>query len=79
VLGASIIRAASIISPMMEAANTSETSINVYQTTRRYNQEDRHLHPDFSVSDGGTSKKKLDGRSDLTPGGPGMKTGRGKT
>jgi hypothetical protein len=28
---------------MMEAANTSETSVNFYQTTRRNNPEDRHL------------------------------------
>jgi hypothetical protein len=29
---------------MMEVASTSETSINFYQTTRRYNPEDSHLH-----------------------------------
>jgi hypothetical protein len=29
---------------MMEAASTSETSVNFYQTTRRYNREDSHLH-----------------------------------
>jgi hypothetical protein len=29
---------------MMEAANTSETSVNFYQTTRRNNLEDSHLH-----------------------------------
>jgi hypothetical protein len=29
--------AASIIKAMMEAASTSETSVNSYQTTRRYN------------------------------------------
>jgi hypothetical protein len=28
----------------MEAAGTSETSVNFYQTTRRYNPEDSHLH-----------------------------------
>jgi hypothetical protein len=28
----------------MEAASTSETSVNFYQTTRRYNPEDSHLH-----------------------------------
>jgi hypothetical protein len=28
---------------MMEAARTSETLINFYQTTRRYNPEDSHL------------------------------------
>jgi hypothetical protein len=27
----------------MEAARTSETLVNVYQTTRRYNPEDSHL------------------------------------
>jgi hypothetical protein len=27
----------------MEAARTSETLVNFYQTTRRYNPEDRHL------------------------------------
>jgi hypothetical protein len=39
VLGASI-----IIVQMMEAANTSETSVNFYQTTRRNIPEDGHLH-----------------------------------
>jgi hypothetical protein len=29
---------------MMEAESTSVTSVNVYQTTRRYNPEDSHLH-----------------------------------
>jgi hypothetical protein len=28
---------------MMEAARTSETLVNFYQTTRRYNPEDNHL------------------------------------
>jgi hypothetical protein len=28
---------------MMEAARTSETLLNFYQTTRRYNPEDSHL------------------------------------
>jgi hypothetical protein len=32
-----------LIALMMEAAGTSETSINFYQTTRRYNPEDSHL------------------------------------
>jgi hypothetical protein len=36
--------AASIIAPMMEAARTSETLVNFYQTTRRYNPEDSNLH-----------------------------------
>jgi hypothetical protein len=37
--------AASIIREMMmmEAARISETSVNLYQTTRRYNPEDGHL------------------------------------
>jgi hypothetical protein len=32
------------IALMMEAAGTSETLVNFYQTTRRYNPEDSHLH-----------------------------------
>jgi hypothetical protein len=28
----------------MEAASTSETSVNFYETTRRYNPENSHLH-----------------------------------
>jgi hypothetical protein len=32
-----------LISLMMEAARSSETLVNFYQTTRRYNQEDSHL------------------------------------
>jgi hypothetical protein len=39
---ASIIRA--MIALMMEAASTSETSVNLYQTTRRNYPEDSHLH-----------------------------------
>jgi hypothetical protein len=41
VLAASIIMA---IVLMMEAASTSETSANFYQSSRRYNPEDSHLH-----------------------------------
>jgi hypothetical protein len=37
----SIIRA---IALMMVAASTSETSVNFYQTTRRSNPEDSHIH-----------------------------------
>jgi hypothetical protein len=33
---------------MMEAARTSETSVNFYQTTRRYNPEDSHLLINFT-------------------------------
>jgi hypothetical protein len=35
--------AASINAPIMEAANTSETSVNFYQISRRYDPEDSHL------------------------------------
>jgi GrpB-like predicted nucleotidyltransferase (UPF0157 family) len=38
------VRTASIIRAMMEAASTSETSVNVYQTTGRYNPEFSHFH-----------------------------------
>jgi hypothetical protein len=31
------------IALMMEAAKTSETLVNFYQTTQRYNPEDSHL------------------------------------
>jgi hypothetical protein len=33
-----------MIALMMEAASTSETSVNFYQTTRRNNLEDSHPH-----------------------------------
>jgi hypothetical protein len=33
-----------MIALIMEAGSTSETLVNVYQTTRRYNPEDSHLH-----------------------------------
>jgi hypothetical protein len=33
-----------VIALMMEAANTSETSVNFYQTTRHNIPEDSHLH-----------------------------------
>jgi hypothetical protein len=32
-----------LIALMMEAVKTSETLVNFYQTTRRYNPEDNHL------------------------------------
>jgi hypothetical protein len=44
-LAASIIRA---IALMMEAASTSETSVNFYQTTQRNNPEDSRLRKDTS-------------------------------
>jgi hypothetical protein len=34
---------ARLIALMMEAARTSETLVNFYQTTRRYNPEESHL------------------------------------
>jgi hypothetical protein len=37
-----IVRA--LISLMMETVQTSETLVNSYQSTRRYNPEDSHLH-----------------------------------
>jgi hypothetical protein len=41
VIATSIIRG---ITLMMEALSTSETSVNLYETTRRNIQENRHLH-----------------------------------
>jgi hypothetical protein len=38
-----------IIALMMEAARSSETLVNFYQITRRYNPEDSRLCPDFFV------------------------------
>jgi hypothetical protein len=38
---------------MMAAARTSKTLVNFYQTTRRYNPEDSHLHNQFRLSDMG--------------------------
>jgi hypothetical protein len=37
------IHTVSIIALMMEAASTSETLVNFYQTTRRYNPGDNNL------------------------------------
>jgi hypothetical protein len=39
----SLIDVYQLIALMMEAASTSETLDNLYQTTRRYNPEDSHL------------------------------------
>jgi hypothetical protein len=36
--------AGSVIRAIMEAASTSKTSVNFYQTIRRYNPEDSHAH-----------------------------------
>jgi hypothetical protein len=33
-----------LIGRWMAAASTAETPVNFYQTTRRYNPEDSHLH-----------------------------------
>jgi hypothetical protein len=43
--GACCIHHQIIIALMIEAASTPETSVNIYQTTRRNNPEDSHLHP----------------------------------
>jgi hypothetical protein len=43
VLAASIFRATAI-TLMMEAARTSGTLVNFYQTTQRYNPKDNHLN-----------------------------------
>jgi hypothetical protein len=40
----SVLPASSLIALMMEAVQTSETSVNSYQSTLRYNPEDSHLH-----------------------------------
>jgi hypothetical protein len=39
-----------VIALMMEAASTFETSVNFYQTTRRNNPEDSHLHGLFKAA-----------------------------
>jgi hypothetical protein len=39
-----VVAPCSLITLMMEAASTSETSVNFYQTTRFYYPEDSHLH-----------------------------------
>jgi hypothetical protein len=44
-----VLAASIIIALMMEAARTSETLLNFYQTTWRYNPEDSHLLPDYMV------------------------------
>jgi hypothetical protein len=41
--------AASIIREMMEAASTSETSVNFYQTARRNNPENSDLHTQCEI------------------------------
>jgi hypothetical protein len=40
----------SIIRAMMEAASTSETSVNFYRTTQRYSPEDSHLRNSIQFS-----------------------------
>jgi hypothetical protein len=44
-----------LIALMMEAARTSETMVNFYQTTQRYNPEDSHQM--FNYSDNNTDVK----------------------
>jgi hypothetical protein len=41
-----------LIALMTEAASTCETSVNFYQTTRRNNPEDSHLHSYFHCTKG---------------------------
>jgi N6-adenosine-specific RNA methylase IME4 len=41
---------------MMEAASTSETPVNFYKTTQRYNPEDSHLHIFVSEQERGMIK-----------------------
>jgi hypothetical protein len=42
--GGSLPTSSPIITLMLEAVQTSETSVNSYQSTRHYNPEDGHLH-----------------------------------
>jgi hypothetical protein len=49
-----------IIALMMEVADTSETSVNFYQTTRCNIPEDNHLHSQFTFF-------SLDRRPSVTP------------
>jgi predicted transcriptional regulator len=41
---------------MMEATRTSETLVNFYQTTQRYNPEDSHLGTNVFVMESGAMK-----------------------
>jgi hypothetical protein len=41
--GGCLLGCSAIVALMMEAARTSETSVNFYQTTRRYIPDDSHL------------------------------------
>jgi hypothetical protein len=43
---------AAAIALMMEAARTSETLVNFYQTKRRFNPEDSHLRTSDTFMDG---------------------------
>jgi hypothetical protein len=47
----------SLITLVMEAASYSETLVNFYQTTRRYNPEDSHLHTEDGFHRDGTLKQ----------------------
>jgi hypothetical protein len=62
VVAPSIIRA--IIPLMMETARTSETLVNFYQTTRRYNPEDGHLRTHRRENLKSYEGKKKPGTSD---------------
>jgi hypothetical protein len=48
---------------MMEAASTSETSVNFYRTTRRYNPEDSHLLALLSFSNMNEWRKKINAKT----------------
>jgi hypothetical protein len=47
-VGSEVLMAANM-SLMMEAASTSETLVNFYQTTWHYNPEDSHLHASINI------------------------------
>jgi hypothetical protein len=53
---------------MMEAARSSETLVNLYQTTRRYNPEDSHLLTNLICKEAhyGTWKIKTYNNTDLS-------------
>jgi hypothetical protein len=56
-----------LVALMMEAARASEKLVNFYQTTRRYNPEDSHLHDKINIVEIGctTSLKNAADRHDL--------------
>jgi hypothetical protein len=54
-----------LIALMMEATRTSETLVNFYQTTRRYNPEDSNLQKRVTLKRLHTLKKGEDYNSEL--------------